>query len=93
MASGWVINELPKWVVFVSWLTSWLACCKEVDLASDRSCLACLVESNVCVCVCVFQGSYILINIILFIYNFVLFQNSDRYYYMRIRTRVSLIAR
>lgn len=31
-----------------------------------------------------------LINIVLFIYNFVLFQNSDRYYYMRVRVRVSV---
>lgn len=51
MASSWVINELPKWVIFGAWL---------------------------------------LINIILFIYNFVLFQDSDRYYYMRVRVREAL---
>ncbi|XP_064404880.1 cytochrome b-245 heavy chain-like [Halichondria panicea] len=51
MASGWVINELPKWIVL---------------------------------------GAYMLINIALFLYQFFLFQDSDRFYYMRIRTREAL---
>ena len=31
-----------------------------------------------------------LINVALFIYQFTLFQSTDRYFYMRIRTRVNL---
>lgn len=51
MASGWVINELPKWIIF---------------------------------------GAWFLINIALFIFQFNLFQATDRYFYMRIRTREAL---
>ena len=48
MVSGWIINELPKWIVFVSF-----ACC--IELVSEQgvrfvlSPLVTLVPGDVCV--------------------------------------------
>jgi NADPH oxidase len=51
MVSGWIINELPKWIVFGTWM---------------------------------------LLNIALFIFQFYTFQATDRFFYMRLRTREAL---
>jgi len=82
--SGWAINELPKWIVFVSHLpdiSTLFAGGGTSERGSGHVELAFLLSPP-------FQGLWMGINIALFIYQFNLFQSTDRFFYMRLRTRV-----